>query len=89
MELVHSAQHDACQEILRQYEPNVGGHHLAGTLHLADDLPTGIKDTTVPCPGRLSLSLFVPQGKRAPKTSKHDKEQTFTFAPSLSISRMV
>jgi hypothetical protein len=42
-------------------------HHLAGTPHLADDLPTGITDTRVACPGRISLSLFVMQRKRVPK----------------------
>jgi hypothetical protein len=61
-ELVHhiqpSAQENACQEILGQYEPNVGVHHLAGTPHVADDLPAVITDTTVACPGRSSLSLF-------------------------------
>jgi hypothetical protein len=32
-----SAQENACQEILGQYEPNVGVYHLAGTPHLAED----------------------------------------------------
>jgi hypothetical protein len=44
-----------------------GVHHLAGTPHLTDDLPTGVTDTTVAWPGRLTLSLFVPQRKRALK----------------------
>jgi hypothetical protein len=35
-----------------------GVHHLAGTPHLANDLPTGVTDTTVAFPGRLLLSLF-------------------------------
>jgi hypothetical protein len=49
MELVHhtqpNAQENACQ-ILGQYKPIVGVHNLIGTTHLADDLPTGLKDTT-------------------------------------------
>jgi hypothetical protein len=44
--LVHhaqpNAQEKACQEILGQYEPTVGVHHLAGTLQLVYDLPTGV-----------------------------------------------
>jgi hypothetical protein len=47
-ELVHhaqpSAQENLCQEILGEYEPNVGVNHLAGTPHFADDLPTGVTD---------------------------------------------
>jgi hypothetical protein len=41
---------------------------------LADDLPTGIPDTTVAYPGRSSLSLFVPQRKsdsEVPNMTKH------------------
>jgi hypothetical protein len=63
-------------------------HHLAGIPHLADDLPTEVTDTTVAYPGRSSLSLFCKE-RRPQKTSEHDKaHQTFTFALSLSISRM-
>jgi hypothetical protein len=39
--------------------PMWGAHHLAGAPHLADDLPTGVTDTTVACPGTSSLSLLV------------------------------
>jgi hypothetical protein len=58
------------------------------TLFMADDLPTGATDTTVACPVRSSLSLFLAE-KRDLKTTEHEKAyQTFIFAPSLSISRM-
>jgi hypothetical protein len=42
----------------------VGVQHVAGTPHLADDLPTGVTDTTVVYPRKSLLSLFVPQRKR-------------------------
>jgi hypothetical protein len=92
-ELVHHAQpitqENVCQEIIGQYKPKVWVHHLAGTPHLTDDLPTGVTDTTVASPGRSSLSLFFMQRKRAPKHTEHDKaDQTFTFALPLSISQM-
>jgi hypothetical protein len=61
--LVHhtqpSAQENECQQVLGQYEPNVGVHNLAGTSHLADDISTGTTDTTPAYPRRSSLSLFV------------------------------
>jgi hypothetical protein len=53
--------------------------YLAGTARLADDIPTGVTNKTIACPGRLSLSLFVPQRKKAPKrhnTTKHARHSS-------------
>jgi hypothetical protein len=87
--LVHDAKENACQDVLTQYKPYGEVHHLAGTPHLADGLPTRITDSTVACPGRTSLSLFGPLRKWAPKLpNMKNTIQTFTFAVSLSISRM-
>jgi hypothetical protein len=75
-ELVHHAQiiaqENACQDILGQYESNVGVHHLAGTPHVAEDLPITVTDKTVAYPGRSSLSLCSAK-KKGPKISEHDK----------------
>lgn len=60
-----STQESACQEILWHYEPNVEVHHLGETPHLVGDLPAWVTNTTAACLGRSSLSLFVPQRKRA------------------------
>jgi hypothetical protein len=87
--LVHlaqrSAQGNTYQEILRQYEPSVeeGGAPSAGTPHLADDLPAGVTDTTVACPGRSSLSLFVPQRKGAPKLPNMTKQIRHSYLHHL------
>jgi hypothetical protein len=66
-ELVHHtqpiAQKNECQEILGQQELNVRVNHLAGTPHLADDLPNGVTDITVACSSRSSLLLLVSQRK--------------------------
>jgi hypothetical protein len=64
-------------------------HHLAGTPHLADDLPPGVIGTTVACPGRSSLVTVFSAKKNVPKTSEHDKaQQILTAALPLSISQM-
>jgi hypothetical protein len=47
-----SAQKNACQEVLKQYDPTMEVHRLAGTPHFAVDLPTGLTDTTIACTGR-------------------------------------
>jgi hypothetical protein len=51
----------------------VGGgvHHLAGTAHLADDLPTGARDKTVAYYSRSSVSVFFQLRKRAPQFTGH------------------
>jgi hypothetical protein len=58
-------------------------HHLAGTPHLADDVPAGLTDTTVACPSRSSLTLFsFRQIKRAPKLPnmiKRNKHSPFHY----------
>jgi hypothetical protein len=52
------------------YEANVGMPHFAGTPYLAD-LPSMVIDSTAACHGRPSLSLFIPQRKRASEFRGH------------------
>lgn len=62
----------------------MGVHHVAGIQDLADDVLTGVLDTTVAYLGMSLLSLIVPQRERASKLPNITK--TFTFVLFLSDS---
>jgi hypothetical protein len=70
----------------------MGVHGLAGTPHLAGDLPTGVTDTTVACPGSSSLSLFRkekgPQNFRTRQSAPviHLRSISFAFSNGVRIS---
>jgi hypothetical protein len=60
-----------------------GVRQLAGTPHLADDLPNGVTDTTGASSGWSSLSLFVLQGKMAPNF--RTRHSTLSYSVSSFI----
>lgn len=91
--MVHHAQssayENAYQEILGQYKLSVKVHHLAGTPHLTNDLPTGVTSTTVvACSGRPSLLQFVSQrkfGTKTPNMTRHSSLHRFIPFPELCV----